>query len=168
MFQIDERIQKTLMTMGTQIFGVTTDTEASYNLARQFFRYNPYLIKKFERVWMADMMGPYVVDHKTVEFTPEEQILLGSYKFMDQGRFQFLVRPAPREGDVTGRLQRLSIDDVDRGLYPNDMWVQEGRSLLVDRGGRAVNDLLSEIEARREKPRGLLPPKRKVPPAYAG
>lgn len=157
MWQVDERLQKTLMTMGTQILGVTSDPDSAVGLARRFFRYDPHWVKKIERVWMSDMLfGPYVVDHRTVEFTPEEQMIMGSERFMDLGRFQFLVRPAPGEGDVTGRLRAVSIANFDRGLYPDEALVGEARRLLAKRAGRPVDEVLEEIEARTDSPAASL------------
>ena len=153
LWQVGERLQKTLATMGTQIIGVTSDPESAVMMARQHFRYDPYRVKKVERVWMSDMMfGAYVVDHRTVEFTPEEQMIMASQAFMDLGRFRFLVRPAPGEGNVTGKLRAVSIADVDRGLYPDGALVAAAREQLVKRSGRPVESILAQIEARTEPP----------------
>ncbi len=157
MWQVDQRSQKTLMTMGTQILGVTSDPESAVVQARQFFRYDPYQLKKIERVWMSDPIGgPFVVDSRTVEFTPEEQTTMDSQKLMDLGRFQFLVRPAPGEGDVTGRLVAVSIDHFDQGLYPNEDLVTRARELLTKRCGRPVAEVLAEIDLRTKPPQLLI------------
>jgi len=42
MSQLGEQIQKTLLSMGTQILGVTSDLEAATILAQRFYRYRPY------------------------------------------------------------------------------------------------------------------------------
>ncbi|MCL5960831.1 MAG: ATP-binding protein, partial [Chloroflexi bacterium] len=51
LYQVSEAIQKTLLTMGTQIFGSTTDLEAALSLSRRFFRFDPYRVKKTEPVY---------------------------------------------------------------------------------------------------------------------
>jgi hypothetical protein len=147
-----ERIQKTLMTMGTQMIGVQTDPESAQYLADYFYRYQPYDVKRYERVWMNDPFGPYVIDHRPVEFTPEEQTLLNSYDFMDLRRFQFLVRASAREGDSQAPLRRVSIARFDAGLYPDEGLVTRARELLMRRDGRPVRKVLAEIAARQQGP----------------
>lgn len=144
-----ERIQKALMTMGTQMIGVQTDPTSAQYLADYFCRYQPYEVKRYERVWMNDLI-PYVIDLRPVEFTPEEQTLLNSYDFMDLGRFEFLVRAPQREGDLRAPLRRVSIARLDRGLYPNQELVAQARELLMKRHGRPVGEVLTEIAARQQ------------------
>jgi hypothetical protein len=151
-FQNSELLQKSLMSMGTQILGKTSDQEAAIGLAGQFTRYNPHLVKKYERVWMSDMMGAYVVDHRSVEYTIDEQLLLQSYRFRDQGLFRFQVRPASGEGDVTGGLRPITIENFDRDIYPHEQLVAQAKELLMKRWPR-VEDVRAEVEARRERPR---------------
>jgi len=107
-FQLTERIQKALMTLGTQIIGITSDWEASLTSAKQFFRYDPYWVKKYEPIGAQG--------YRSVEFTVEEQIQMASHKFTDLGRFQFLVRPALKEGSVMGCMLPISIYGFDHGL----------------------------------------------------
>jgi hypothetical protein len=146
-----ERIQKALMTMGTQMIGVQTDPKSTQYLASYFCRYKPYKVKRHERVWMSDAFGPYVVDHRPVEFTPEEQTLLSSHDFMDLGRFEFLVRAVQCEGDLRPPLRRISIAGLDCGLYPNEDLVTQARKLLMERHGRSVGEVLTEIAARQQR-----------------
>jgi hypothetical protein len=155
MWQVDERIQKTLMTMGTQMLGVTTDPEARINLARQLFNYDPNLVKKHEPVWMSNSSGAYVVDYRSVEFTPQEQELLRSYLFSEQGRFEFLVRLAPKEGDLRGELRQISLDGIDTGIYPNDKHLAQVREKLMQYHGREEAAVLAEIETRHKPLNGL-------------
>ena len=144
-----ERIQKALMTMGTQMIGVQSDPESALLLAQYFHRYDPYLVKRYEPVWMSDMFGPFVVDHRPVDFTLEEQATLNSYGFMNLGRFQFIVRPAVGEGDKQGQLRRVSIARFDPGIYPNAEWGTHARQLLMQRDGRPVEEVLGAIDSRR-------------------
>ena len=95
------------------------DVSKAYPLLADYFsRYDPYKVKRYERVWMSSQDAIFVVDHRPIEFTPEEQTLVNSYGFMDLGRFQFLVRTPQREGDLRGMLRRMSIARLDPGLYP--------------------------------------------------
>jgi hypothetical protein len=143
-----ERIQKALMTMGTQMIGVQTDPASAQYLANYFYRYQPYEVKRYERVWMSDYAETYVIDLRPVEFTPEEQTLLNSYDFMDLGQFEFLVRAAQREGDLRAPLRRISIARFDRGIYPDDGLIGQARELLMKRQGRPVREILTRISAR--------------------
>ena len=147
-----ERIQKALMTMGTQMLGVQTDPESARYLADYFCRYQPYDVKRYERVWMNEQLtDPYVIDLRPVEFTPEEQSLLNSHRFMDLGRFEFVVRVPRREGDFRGHLRRMSIAGFDRGIYPRPELVTQARELLMRRRGRPTREVLAEITARQQR-----------------
>jgi hypothetical protein len=147
-----ERIQKALMTMGTQMIGVQTDPQSARYLADYFCRYDPYEVKRHERVWGSAYGDFYVIDYRPVEFTPEEQSLSNGYEFMDLQRFEFLVRAPRREGDLRAPLRRVSIAGLDRGLYPDQELVARARGLLMKRHGRSVREVLGEIAARQRRP----------------
>ena len=153
-----ERIQKALMAMGTQMIGVQTDPQSAQLLASYFLRYRPYWTKRLDPIWMSDKLGPFVVDHRPVDFTPEEQSMLNSYDFRDLGRFEFLVRAPQQEGDLRAPLRRISIARFDRDVYPIQELVVQARELLMKRQGRPVADVLAEIAARQKHPNaGPLP-----------
>lgn len=163
LFQLSERAQKALIGMGTQMLGVTSDPDAALTLARQFFRYDPYWVKKREPVYFSSMRVPEIIDYRDVEFTIEEQNRLHSYKFTDQGRFHFLVRTSLQEGDVRGSLRAVTLRNMDRDIYTDERLVAQAREILMEQRGRKVSEVLSEIEARRADPRGLsLPEPRPV------
>ena len=84
------------------------------------------------------------------EFTLEEQETLNKYDFMDLGRFEFMVRPALGEGDKRGKLRRISIARLDPGIYPRPEWLAPVKKKLMQRDGRPVDEVLAEIEARRQ------------------
>ena len=136
LFQLSSAAQKTLMAMGTQILGVTSDREAAVTLARQFFPYDPSWVKK-------------ITDYGTVEFTLDEQAYLRSNAFTDQGRFHFLARVASGEGDTQGELRPITLARFDPNSYPNEELVAQARESLMRKRGRRVSEVLSEIESRR-------------------
>jgi len=150
-----ERIQKALMTMGTQMIGVQTDPYSAQYLAEYFHRYDPYRVKRYEPVWMSVMHVPMIIDQMPVEFTPEEQRLLNSYTFMDLGRFRFLVRAPRREGEMRARFRRVSIARLDAGVYPDNTWVSQAREQLMKRRGLSIKDALQEIDSRRSVSRPI-------------
>ena len=142
-FQLMGQLSKTIMTMGTQILGSTSDWESALMSAKQFYEYDPYLVKKYEpTVYLED---------RSVEFTIDEQALLHSYKFMKLRRFQFLVRRAAQEGSVERYLYPISIERLDQGHYPNEELVQQARTLLMQKRGKPVQEAVSEIQSRLEK-----------------
>ncbi len=148
LFQLDERARKTLMAMGTQVLGVTSDRDAALDLAREFFRFNPYWVKKREPIYNSSHGVSNIIDYRTVEFTMDEQTLLRSYAVSDQGRFHFLVSAAPREGDTTGALRPVTLQNLDRDRYPDEQLVAQARTLLMERRAERVSDILAEIDAR--------------------
>ena len=53
LFQLTDRVRNSLMTMGTQILGVTSDPAAAKYYAHLFNRYDPHLVKKYEPVYAS-------------------------------------------------------------------------------------------------------------------
>ena len=148
-FQCDERTIHTLMSLGTQVLGVTTDMDAALALAKQYFAIDPLRVKRHENVWGHDMWrGDYVIEQRPVEFTVEEQHYLSAEYFKRLGLFEFLVRPALREGDITGRVYPVSIKNLDRGQWVDEAVAAEARGALSTRAGVPVAAVLSEIAAR--------------------
>jgi len=148
MFQLTERIMKSLMTMGTQILGVTTDPDAAIQMARIYDKYKPYWVKKYIPTWSSVDGRPVIVDYTTEEFKLDEQIAMHSWKFINQNRFQFLIKPASGEGCVVGKLRPVSIENFDRGLYPDQSQLQEIMAWLSEKNGLSVDKIIHEIQAR--------------------
>jgi hypothetical protein len=167
LFQVSERLQKTLMSMGTQILGATSDPETAASLARRYFRYRPYWVKKYEPVYMAWQGIPEIIDWRSVEFTHEEQELLRSYEFTGLRQFEFLVRPALGEGDTQGTLRKVNIASLVRGQYPDETLVRAARDKLMQRSGRDVQEILAEIASRRpaSSPQVIATPPQEQKPA---
>jgi hypothetical protein len=167
--QLELTVNNALRQLGTQVIGNIQDPEDALYLARQFHRYDPYLVRKREPVWMNVQYGagpssysvPEVIDHTTTEFTPDEQFLLGADAIRSLSRFHFLVRPALGEGNLTGTLRRASLERLDAGLYPDDETVAEVRRRLRKRDGIPVEQLLADIEKRRQETITVSPVKAK-------
>ena len=174
--QVDERVRNVLMQMGTQMIGNMSNPDDRLFLTRQFFHYQPYLVKKREPVWMGisvpdfysqmALSFPGVIDERTVEFTPEEQILLAMEQFQ-LPRFQFLVRPATAEGTVANHLSRLTIEHMDAGQYPNDAEVRRVLGYLRQKCGVPLEQLLAEIRGWRLTDAGERRPQMKADTALA-
>lgn len=139
LFQIDLKSRKTLLGMGTKIIGVTTDSEAALTLAKEFFPYDPTLIKKHEPVFDAQGM---LTDLKSIEWTITEQQVLAARRFMTLKPFHFLVKPALGEGNVTGGLVPMSIAAIEPGIWINEAAVVALRRQLAAASGTPLAALL--------------------------
>jgi hypothetical protein len=174
--QLEPAIHHALTQLGTQVIGNIQDPDDALELARQFHRYDPYLVKKEERVWMnVEQLGgllayhaPEVIDHRTVEFTADEQFLLVADRIRSLPKFHFLVRPASGEGNLTGPLRLVSMARLDAGLYPDEALVAEVRRRLRQRDGAPIALLLAEIEQRRQQALAVTPVKTKQEDAILG
>jgi hypothetical protein len=157
--QFDFRIQKALGRMGNQIIGNIQDADEALYLARQFIPSNPNLEKKRERVWMkfdplpimtyfgdSEFPRPKVIDYKIIEYTPEEQYLMGMRRFQELEELTFLTRLATREGNLTAPLRKMSIASIDAGHYLDAFAADEARQQLSARHGLPKADLLAQIE----------------------
>ncbi|MDO9546166.1 MAG: hypothetical protein Q7J07_05395, partial [Pelolinea sp.] len=148
-FQLTDNIFLSLMTMGTQILGVTTDPMAANFLSELFFEYEAYKVKKYIPTYGSVNGVPQIIDYTTDEFTIEEQTLMRSYFFRNQRAFHFLVRPAPGEGNIQSKLREMSIARLDEGIYPHPYYVPLARQKLMQRDGVKIEDILQEIASRR-------------------
>lgn len=148
LFQVDEKTQKTLMTMGTQIIGGTSDPEAATYLARVFYRYNPYAVKRYEPIYRTRPDGTEVIEQRPVDYTLDEQVALASTLIRDQGSLRFLVRPALAEGDSRGQLCPVSIARLDQGQWVREKVVQELQDNLIQKTGQPLDTLLKDIHSR--------------------
>ena len=149
-FQLTEQIMKSLMTMGTQILGVTTDPDAAMRMAQIYYKYDPYWVKKYIPIYMSFGGGIELIDYNTEEFKIDEQIAIYSRKFMSQSRFQFLVKPSLGEGTIIGNLRPVSIERFDKGIYPDQSALSETRDWLTTKNGISINQILEEIAKRTE------------------
>lgn len=148
LYQVPEDIQKHLMTMGTQVLGKTTEYETALYLAERFYPYDPLRIKKTEPIYMSSMGVERVIDERTVEFTIQEQQQLNSQIFLRLPPFHFLLAASKREGAVGTRLQHVSIERFDRGLFPDHTIISQARDILTKRVGRHIDELTAEVDAR--------------------
>jgi len=150
-WQVGGYTRRTLMSLGTQILGVSTDMDAALEMARQYFAYEPNWIRRLEPIWMSDMAGPYVVDYRPVDFTVEEQHYLSSEFFKKLKPFQFLVRPSAAEGDMSGRIRPVDIRPIVAGRWVNEEFVESVRAELAAVTGVSTTKALAEIEGRLER-----------------
>jgi len=146
-YQFSEHMQKTLQTMGTQIFGDTSDYESAQDLADQYYPYKSYWTRKTEPVWLGGQW-PIIVDYRSTEYSVEEQRNMNSRLFMNQGRFNFLVRPASNAQNPPSELRSMTIARLDPGIFPNPGLVNKAKEVLVKRDGQLLEPILTEIKKR--------------------
>ena len=139
LFQVDLKTRKTLLGMGTKIIGVTSDSEAALTLAKEFFPYDPSLIRHFEPTY--DSRGN-LINLSPVGWSIAEQQLLAARRFMTLEPFNFLVKPAVSEGNITGDLLPLSIANLEPGVWVDEPAVAELRRHLAERSGQQIETLL--------------------------
>ena len=165
LFQIDEQLRQTLLSLGNYVIGRAATMPEARLLADVLFKRDPYLVKHWRKVWGTEPItlgGRYagsvnvVIDHEP-EFMPlEEQLELFAQQIAKLRLFDFLLRPAEREGQISASVIPMSIASVvqDRvtgaSLFPNQPVVARVRSLLRAKSGTPLAALLSEQEALQE------------------
>ena len=161
MYQFEEKTQKALMSMGTQIIGNTDDQDAAMRFARRYDEIDPHKVKRTTKKWVSSTsknMGythdghlipldssteHYVIDEDPVEYSLNEQLHMSSYKYMNQRPFHFLVRTPEMK-----RFQSVSMRDLDPGQTINLADVELAKNTLMRVFGRKIDDVEAEIEGR--------------------
>jgi hypothetical protein len=156
LYQIDEQLRNTLLSLGTYILGSTSSTQSARDLADALFSRNPYKVKDYEPVYGRSY--PHrpleIIDLKPIYMPLEEQTELFANRIKKLGRFQFLLRPALAEGHIGSEVLSLTIRDVDRDKqtgeyqFPDQPLVQRVRTALAKQSGIPVKKLLAEQEKR--------------------
>jgi hypothetical protein len=156
LYQIDEQLRNTLLSLGTYILGGTSSMESARQLADALFSRNPWRVKYWRKVWGREL--PHkpleVIDHEP-EFMPlEEQTELFAQRIKKLGRFQFLLRPAVSEGHIGSAVMPITIREEDRDKetgeyqFPDAPLMARLRAALATHAGIPVARLLKEQEAR--------------------
>jgi hypothetical protein len=173
LYQIDEQLRNTMLSLGTYILGSTSSMAAARELADAIFSCDPWWVKYWRPVhalrsrWgRSDDSEPAVEP----EFMPlEEQQELFAQRIKGLGRFRFLFRPAVSEGAIGSAVLSLSIRHEDKDSeteeyqFPDQHLIQRLRAALAKQSGIPIAKLLTEQEARippslPETRRHLLPP----------
>jgi hypothetical protein len=170
LYQIDEQLRNTLLSLGTYIFGSTSSMAAAREMADAMFFRNPWSVKHWRARWgRTTAHGPLEIIDFEPEFMPlEEQTELFAQRIKRLGHFQFLLRPALAEGHIGSAVLPLTIRDVDRDKetgeyqFPDTDLVARLRSALAKQSGIPLARLLSEQEAR-IPPALLEKPVRRIP-----
>jgi len=171
LYQIDEQLRNTLLNLGTYVFGRAATMSEARLLADVLFKRDPYLVKHWRKVWGSEavlsssgrVIGSthVVIDHEPEFMSLEDQQERFGHRIYEQGLFEFLLRPAVGEGEVSQEVIPISIAnavlDTETGEYqfPDQEAVAKLRSLLAAHAGVSLRRLLAEQEAllvRRQLP----------------
>lgn len=136
-WQVDEKIIKALMTMGTQVIGVTTDQKTAELIAEGLYQYRAdWTRKRQPHVHFDPRFGGTIpLGMTTTEYTYQEQMVLHSYTIRQLKLFEFLIRPALGEGAIGQQMYTVSIANMDKGIWVNEALVAEARFRLAHQGG---------------------------------
>jgi hypothetical protein len=187
--QIDEQLRNSLLSLGTYLFGRAAIPEARI-LADALFARDPFRVKHWRKVWGKFDPPPYpyrasdydkylwqhypnypyyVLDTEPEFMSLEDQLEEAAVLISRLGLFQFLCRPALREGEVSQSVVPITIANLDRdeetGAYqfPNYERVARLRAALAAQSGIPAATLLKEldaqfpVQAKQQSPRQLQP-----------
>ncbi len=146
--QLSLKVQQTLMTMGTQIFGSTSDPDAALRIARRFFDWDPELTKKIVPQYSLSLGEIVDMGERTEEYSIQEQEYRNSRRFLSMPELTFYIGVSPREGRLPKTLERVTIQDMDKGQFPDEVVSTEIRKRLMYRDGVKRAAILSEIAGR--------------------
>jgi hypothetical protein len=157
MMQFDERVGEVLISMDTQIIGKAGSMRSAVAVAQEMAKIDPYKVKRERNIYgtqnyLADRWDTiarhayFVLDTEPVEFTAGDQIREEAYQFRDLPAFTFRLYvkdSGPRQ---------FSIANLEPGIYPDTTVVPAIRQKLMQRDGRKVEDVLTEIASRTTRP----------------
>ena len=184
LYQLDEQLRYTLLSLGTYVFGRAATMSEARLLADVLYKTDPYLVKHWRKVWMGGgslhgrPLDPYVVDYEP-EFMPlVEQQERFAQAITKQGLFEFLLRPSLWEGEVSQEVIPISIAhtirDPDTGeqQFPDQEAVARLRCLLATAAGIPITRLLAAQDARlaqgQQPQKGALPQGRQARTRHNG
>jgi hypothetical protein len=188
---VDEKLRNTLMSLGTYLFGRAADIKEARELGELLWRNDPFRVKHNRKVWGKVDPPPfpirysnrywediwrqyprypyYVLDTEPEFMSLDDQREEAANRLTELGLFEFFLRPAIREGEVSSDVYTVNlaglVQDKATGelSFPNQAVVAEIRSLLEATAGMPVQTLLAEQDAllatdkQQELPRPKIP-----------
>jgi hypothetical protein len=170
LYQIDEQLRNTMLSLGTYIIGGTSSMASARELADALYFRDPFWVKDAEPIYGRRYQHSRleVIDVR-LRFMPlEEQTELFAQRIKKLGRFQFLLRPALAEGHIGSTVLPLSIHDLDQDRetgeyqFPEAPLLQRLRTALAKHSGIPISRLLQEQEKR--LPQAVPELTRRLPP----
>jgi hypothetical protein len=156
LYQIDEQVRNTLLSLGTYILGATSSMTSARELVDALFSRDPWWVKHWRPVYgRVTSHSPLEVIDEEPQFMPlEEQTELFAQRIKNLGRFSFLLRPAIAEGHIGSAVLPLTIRDLDRDKetgeyeFPEAPLMRRLRAALAKHAGTPIARLLQEQDAR--------------------
>jgi hypothetical protein len=167
--QLDEHLRNTVLSLGTYCIGKSANMEEARVLADALSTHNPYRVKRYHNVWGKMDLPPvrpgritfddneagyFVLEREPQYMELAEQLELSAQKINHLRLFEFLLRPATREGEVSQSVIPISIEglvtDTETGefLFPERALVDRLRAGLAARDGIPIQTIQKEQEAR--------------------
>jgi hypothetical protein len=159
LYQLDEDLRNTLLSLGTYVFGRAATMSEARLLADVLYKRDPYLVKHWRKVWMSGgslygrPLAPFVADEEPEFMSLEEQQEEAARGIAELRLFEFLLRPALGEGEVSKTVIPISIANTVRDTetgehqFPDQEAVAKFRSLLTAHAGVSLRTLLAEQDA---------------------
>jgi hypothetical protein len=141
-------MQENVLSLGSQIIGVTHNKETALKLAEHFSEYDPDLVKRRRPQWRSNRGFDYIVDYDVQTYGINEQWELAARQFRHLPPFTFLAAIATREGEPALSLRRLTIERFAQGRFPEADEIRTVRAELMAERGQAQDQILAEIAAR--------------------
>jgi hypothetical protein len=157
--QIDEQLRNSLLSLGTYMFGRAATMPEARMLADVLFKRDPMRVKYWHRVWMSggslhgEPLAPFIVDHDPEFMNLEDQLEEAANRIHELRLFEFLCRPAIREGEVSDSVIPLTIANLDRDeetggyQFPNYERVALLRRALESQTGIPAATILKDLDA---------------------
>jgi hypothetical protein len=179
LFQVDFDLAQTLLRAGTIICGRIATMQEARLLADVLFKKDPMLVKHSRIVWGRT---PYVRGVGGGEYFPlgevpmysslPEQLETQAQRLTSLKLWEFLVRPAIREGEVSGEVVPFTIakmlprDPVTNAcLFPDESLITPLRHLLAKRSSKALREArLKPSGVAAAQRTAIQPPPGKPPP----
>jgi hypothetical protein len=174
-YQLDEQLRKTVLSLGNIVVGRAGTMEEARELANLLANKDPFLVKHHREKWEEEKHYVWVKHSRgytretrtqtvlkewepTAYLTLQEQQELYAQKIARLRLFEFLIRPALREGEVAPEVKPISIAKYARSSetneyeFPNQDLVAKLRARLAERSGIPAETIRAEQESQLARP----------------
>jgi hypothetical protein len=169
--QLDPQVRNSLFSLGSYLFGRASTMPEARQLADILFGAKDiFRVKHWRKVWGSSPIinsysgriigtSHFVLDHEPEYMNLEDQQEEAARRIYELSLFEFLCRPAIREGVVSKEVIPLSIANLDRGKetgeyqYPDSDRVARFREALAAKSGIPAASILKELDAPLPAPR---------------
>jgi len=158
--QLDEHLQQTVLSLGTYCFGQAATAAGARLLADAMFLRDPFRVKHYHLNfppvphWARGKPEASAPIEEPVYLPLEEQTELYANRIRQLKQYQFLVRPAASEGEISTDVFPITFRSVTHDpvtgepQFPDRELIQELRAILAAKSGRPVAELIKEQEAQ--------------------